>query len=112
MILCGVTLACTQDSEGTVNIVLAIGPYRAQCFMLSHCARLLLEKLPDDRRELLLSMSQLQTGTTTSQRSSTTRHTIFMMPGLLHKWTGFGCKAEKIVNALSRHIGKLGLVRP
>ena len=111
-LLCGMTPACTQDSEGTVNIVLAIGPYRAQCFMLSHCARLLLERLPDDRRELLLSMSQLQTGTTASQGGSTTRHTIFMLPCLLHKWTEFACKTDTTLIAVSRHIEKLCLIRP
>ena len=67
---CGITPVCTQDCESTVNTVLAISPYRAQCFMLSHCVRLLLECLPDDRKELLLKMSQLQTGTTTSQGGS------------------------------------------
>ena len=57
-------------------------------------------------------MSQLQTGTTASQGGSTTRHTIFMLPCLLHKWTEFACKTDTTLTAVSRHIEKLCLIRP
>ena len=36
-----------------MKIVLATGPYRAQCLMFCHCAQLLLERLPDHRTKLL-----------------------------------------------------------
>ena len=64
------------------------------------------------QKKLLLSMSQLQTGTTTSQGGSTTRHTVLMMPALFDKWTRFLSRSETALIAVSRHIGKLALIRP
>ena len=109
----GGTLAVgMQDAESDVNIVLATGSYRAEYTMLCHCARLLLHKLPEDRRQMIMSHSVLQNGTTTSQQSFTTTHTTVLMPGLQHHWTAFGCKTQQRVNTLSRHIGCLSLIRP
>ena len=112
MIHCGMLPAKSQENEGNLNVVLATGPYRAQSIMLAHCVKLLLEKLPDHRRDLLMKTSVLQTGTTTSQQSRTTKHTVLLTLAVLHKWTPFGCKAQKIVNALSRHISQLFLIQP
>ena len=68
--------------------------------------------LPGHRRKLLMERSVLQTGTATSQQSFTTRHTILLTPGALHRWRNFDCKAQKIVNAVSRHLGTLCLIQP
>ena len=101
-----------QESENAVDVVLASGSYRAECIMVCHCARMLLQRLPEDRRKLIMARSVLQTGTTTSQQSSTTRHTFVLWPASLQKLTTYGCRPQKIVNVLSRHIGVLSLVRP
>ena len=54
MLLCGMLPATTEVNEKDINTLLATGAYRAQCLMLCHCAKLLLERLPDHRRELLI----------------------------------------------------------
>ena len=101
-----------QGPENAVKTVLASGSYGAQCIMVCHCARMLLQRLQEDRRQLIMERSVLQTGTTTSQQSSTTRHTVVLWPALLQKLTAFGCRPHKMVNALSRYIGVLSLIRP
>ena len=35
-----------------------------------------------------------------------------MMPALLDKWTDFACRTEATLTAVSRHFGKLALIRP
>ena len=59
-----------------------------------------------------MERSVLQTGTTTSQQSSTTRDTVVLWPTLLQMHTTFGCKAPKMVNVFSRHNGVLCLIKP
>ena len=59
-----------------------------------------------------MERSVLQTGTTTSQQSSTTRDTVVLWPALLQMHTTFGCKAPKMVNVFSRHTGVLCLIKP
>ena len=56
--------------------------------------------------------SVLETGTTTSQQSPTTRHTVVLWPALLQKHATFGCRPQKMVNVFSRHIAVLGLIEP
>ena len=112
MLRCGALSPHMQGQERDVNVVLASGSYRAQCIMVCHCARLLLQRLPEERRQFIMERSMLQTGTTTSQQSSTTRDTVVLWPALLQKHTTFGCRPQKMVNVFSRHIGVLCLIRP
>jgi hypothetical protein len=112
MLRCGALAQNMDGPEKDVNVVLASGSYRAQCTMVCHCARMLLQRLPVHKRQVIMERSVLQTGTTTSQQSSTTRDTIVLWPVLLQKHTTFGCKAPKMVNVFSRHIGVLCLIKP
>ena len=112
MIRCGTLPAPSEGNERRIKTVLATGAYRAQCFMLHHCANLLLKYLPPNRQELLKNNSVLLTGTTTSQQSSATRHTVLLTPTVLHRWTDFIFKAPKMVNALSRNQHHLCLIKP
>ena len=112
MLRCGALPIDMVEPESAVNVTLASGSYRAQCTMLCHCAQQLLQALPDERRQLIKERSVLETGTTTSQQSSTTRNTIVLWPVLLQKHAAFGCRPQKMVNVFSRHIAVLGLIEP
>ena len=101
-----------RGAEKDANVVLTIGSYRAQSVMVCHCLRLLLNLLPGERRSLILFTCVLQTGTATSQQSCATRHTVVAWPVLLQRMTIFARKLGKMVNAFSRHLGKLCLIHP
>ena len=112
MLLCGMLPATTDVNEKDIKTVLAIGAYRAQCIMLHHCVKLILAALPGNRKELLKNNSVLLTGTTTSQQSFTTRHTVLLTLAALHRWTDFIVKPPRMVNALTRNLQILFLIKP
>ena len=112
MLRCGALAPDMQGSESEVNVVLASGSYRAQCIIVCHCAHLLLQSLSEERKQVIMKRSNLKTGTTTSQQSSTTRDTVVLWPVLLNKHSKFSIKPQKLVNVLSRHTGVLCLIRP
>ena len=58
-----------------------------------------------------MERSVLETGTTTSQQSSTTRNTVVLWPALLQKHATFGCRPHRMVNVFSLHIGVLCLIQ-